>query len=155
MIEPTAAIEQLTNHQQQADMDGCFVTVSRQALEEVLDYLRTPPASQSDEALVEIARIVRDRLEDGGGCVDGPDWDWDVDECAKVADDVARAILPIITAREASAREEGIRLGIEAAAKATVIEADRSSPFGDKRFILQNITTVIRAIDPATVGEGK
>jgi hypothetical protein len=31
-----AAIEQLTNHQQQADMDGTFVTVSRQALEELL-----------------------------------------------------------------------------------------------------------------------
>lgn len=48
MIEPTAAIENLTNYQQQADMDGVLVTVSRQALEEVLDYLRTPPASQSN-----------------------------------------------------------------------------------------------------------
>lgn len=38
-LKPVAAIEQLTNHQQQADMDGTFVTVSRQALDEVLAYV--------------------------------------------------------------------------------------------------------------------
>lgn len=39
VARPDAAIENLTNHQQQADMDGTFVTVSRQALDEVLTYI--------------------------------------------------------------------------------------------------------------------
>jgi hypothetical protein len=37
---PDAAIEQLTNHQQQLDQDGVMVGVSRQALEEVLEWLK-------------------------------------------------------------------------------------------------------------------
>lgn len=40
------ALEQLCNHQQQADMDGIFVTVSRQALEEVLEALEARRALQ-------------------------------------------------------------------------------------------------------------
>lgn len=36
------AFYQLRHHQQQADMDGVFVTVSRQALEEVLDAIERP-----------------------------------------------------------------------------------------------------------------
>jgi len=36
---PAAAIENLTHHQQQADMDGTFVKVSRQALDEVLSFI--------------------------------------------------------------------------------------------------------------------
>lgn len=36
-VEP--ALYQLRHHQQQADMDGTFVTVSRQALDEVLDAI--------------------------------------------------------------------------------------------------------------------
>lgn len=51
---PTDAIENLTNFQEQADMHGEFVKVSRQALDEVLAYVtRTPPATQADDALVE------------------------------------------------------------------------------------------------------
>lgn len=36
---PEAAIENLTHHQIQCDMDGVMIQVSRQALCEVLDYL--------------------------------------------------------------------------------------------------------------------
>ena len=38
-LKPIAAIEQLTVHQQQLDMDGVFVGVSRQALDELLAYV--------------------------------------------------------------------------------------------------------------------
>jgi hypothetical protein len=38
------AVEQLTNHQEQCDMDGIMVKVSREALEEVLAALRAPEA---------------------------------------------------------------------------------------------------------------
>lgn len=44
-----AAIEQLTNHQQQLDMHGEFVGVSRQALDELLAGYTTA-LSQRDEA---------------------------------------------------------------------------------------------------------
>ena len=40
--KPTLAIENLTNHQTQADENGVIVKVSRQALDEVLEYLATP-----------------------------------------------------------------------------------------------------------------
>lgn len=40
---PTAAIEQLRDHQQQLDQDGCFVGVSRQAIDEVLQYIGEQP----------------------------------------------------------------------------------------------------------------
>lgn len=122
MLEPAAAIEQLTNHQQQADMDGVFVTVSRQALEEVLDYLRTPPTSQSGDALVEeLKRALAwhdyemsiDEIEQGGPSfrqfqrlTDGA-----YSHLAKTI------ILPIITRERAAARAEGRREGIEEAAK--------------------------------------
>lgn len=39
MSEPTAAIKNLREHQQQLDIDGIFVGVSRQALEEVLAFV--------------------------------------------------------------------------------------------------------------------
>src|SRR5690606_14654110 len=47
---PSAAIEQLRNHQKQLDADGCMVGVSRQALDEVLDALeaQAPPAGARD-----------------------------------------------------------------------------------------------------------
>lgn len=38
-VLPDDAIEHLRNHQRQLDMDGCEVGVSRQALDEVLDYI--------------------------------------------------------------------------------------------------------------------
>jgi F420-0:gamma-glutamyl ligase len=38
---PQAAIDALTNHQEQCDMDGMMVKVSRQALDEVLAYIAT------------------------------------------------------------------------------------------------------------------
>lgn len=41
VARPDAAIEALTNGQQQADMDGTFVKVSRQALDETLAYIAT------------------------------------------------------------------------------------------------------------------
>jgi len=34
-----AAMEQLRNHQQQLDADGCMVGVSRQAIDETLEYV--------------------------------------------------------------------------------------------------------------------
>ena len=36
---PFGAIQHLTEHQRQLDMDGCHVGVSRQALDEVLAYV--------------------------------------------------------------------------------------------------------------------
>lgn len=39
MQDVAPALDQLRNHQRQADMDGVFVTVSRQALDEVLDAI--------------------------------------------------------------------------------------------------------------------
>lgn len=44
---PFAAIDNLTHHQEQCDMDGVMVKVSRQALDEVLRYLSTQSPSQS------------------------------------------------------------------------------------------------------------
>lgn len=43
MSGPDEAIRQLVDHQQQADPDGERVTVSRQALEEVLAAVRSSP----------------------------------------------------------------------------------------------------------------
>ena len=39
MMRPFAAIENLKSNQEQLDMDGCRVAVSRQALEETLEFL--------------------------------------------------------------------------------------------------------------------
>lgn len=50
VARPDAAIENLTNHQQQADMDGTFVKVSRQALDEVLSYLAAMQQAQEPVA---------------------------------------------------------------------------------------------------------
>lgn len=50
VARPDAAIENLTNHQQQADMDGTFVKVSRQALDEVLTYLAAMQQAQEPVA---------------------------------------------------------------------------------------------------------
>lgn len=40
---PREAIDNLTNHQGQLDMDGTMVAVSRQALDEVLTFIRAQP----------------------------------------------------------------------------------------------------------------
>ena len=68
---PEEAIKHLTNNQRQLDMDGCEVGVSRQALDEVLDYIsRTTPSAQPvasgavDLALRDAA-CVFDRLRNG------------------------------------------------------------------------------------------
>lgn len=50
VARPDAAIENLTNHQQQADIDGTFVKVSRQALDEVLSYLAAMQQAQEPVA---------------------------------------------------------------------------------------------------------
>lgn len=68
MIRPDAAIEQLSRHQTQCDIDGVMVQVSRQALDEVLAYLaaaaeaasRLPPEK-------EIRALIDDFIV--------PDWD--------------------------------------------------------------------------------
>lgn len=39
MMRPHKAIQSLDNHQEQLDHDGVMVGVSRQALQEVLDYI--------------------------------------------------------------------------------------------------------------------
>lgn len=39
MMKPYDAIDNLKTNQSQLDMDGCMVAVSRQALEETLEYL--------------------------------------------------------------------------------------------------------------------
>lgn len=59
--EPVAAYQWLRENQQQADMDGCMVTVSRQALDELLDaYQRTltHPASVPSVTREQIAAII-------------------------------------------------------------------------------------------------
>lgn len=49
------AVENLRQHQRQLDMDGIFVGVSRQALDEVLDYIEADrEAIRADE----VAKIV-------------------------------------------------------------------------------------------------
>ena len=40
IIFPREAMDNLTNHQGQLDMDGIIVAVSRQALDEVLTFIR-------------------------------------------------------------------------------------------------------------------
>jgi hypothetical protein len=45
-VLPQAAIDNLTNHQEQCDMDGCMIKVSRQAMDEVLTYLALSSKNQ-------------------------------------------------------------------------------------------------------------
>jgi len=104
----------------------------------------TPPASQSDEALVEeLARLLSNRhglifdevcgyADDGeecdsSTCMGAMDEDHDVEWNRESYRRDARAILPILTAREAAARAEGRREGIEEAAK--VIQKRMDSRF--------------------------
>lgn len=54
---PDEAINCLTNNQKQLDFDGIEVGVSRQALEEVLDYIRADKVIPEGYALVPIERI--------------------------------------------------------------------------------------------------
>ncbi len=49
MTRPQAAIDALTNHQVQCDEDGVMIQVSRQALDEVLTYLRAPALDEKAE----------------------------------------------------------------------------------------------------------
>lgn len=49
MTRPQAAIDALTNHQVQCDEDGVMTQVSRQALDEVLAYLRATPLDEQKE----------------------------------------------------------------------------------------------------------
>jgi hypothetical protein len=48
-IRPQAAIDNLTNYQEQCDMDGVMVQVSRQALCEILEYLKTVDAGMLEK----------------------------------------------------------------------------------------------------------
>jgi hypothetical protein len=50
---PQAAIDNLTNHQEQCDADGCMIKVSRQALDEVLAYLDATSVSRPHRGAVE------------------------------------------------------------------------------------------------------
>jgi hypothetical protein len=45
---PVEAIKNLREYQKQLDMDGCHVGVSRQALDEVLDYIDRAPSPTAD-----------------------------------------------------------------------------------------------------------
>lgn len=56
-LKPIAAIEQLTMHQQQLDMDGVFVGVSRQALDEVLAYVTRADGWQDIADAPELERV--------------------------------------------------------------------------------------------------
>jgi predicted nuclease with TOPRIM domain len=59
-----AAIKHLRENQQQMDMDGIIVGVSRQALEEALDHITTLEAELAElEAENEALREDRERLE--------------------------------------------------------------------------------------------
>jgi hypothetical protein len=48
MTRPQAAIDALTSHQVQCDEDGVMIQVSRQALDEVLQYLAAPLDEQRE-----------------------------------------------------------------------------------------------------------
>lgn len=113
--------------------DRCYFGSTNDAdrLREIADWLeanfrRTPPASQSDEALVEeLARALSRRhglifdevcgYEAGGEecdsstCIGAMDEDHDVEWNRESYRRDARAILPIIATREAAARAEGRR----------------------------------------------
>lgn len=115
-LKPEAAIYQLTNHQQQADMDGVLITVSRQALEEVLDYLARPePATPAgDEELVEemlkligVQKFDVWRQENYSG--EHREWkeEHTLPEGSTLGESICRAILPIIHRREAAALADG------------------------------------------------
>lgn len=103
--------------------DRCYFGSTNDAdrLREIADWLeanfrRTPPASQSDEALVEELAMIICRGGGRGLCVGF----CHAKRCADAIEqysDTARAILPIITAHQASARAEGKREGIEEAAE--------------------------------------
>lgn len=60
---PSEAIEQLRSHQQQLDMDGVIVGVSRQAIEEVLAYIKSL-LSARDVALEEAAKVAEQVRDD-------------------------------------------------------------------------------------------
>ena len=66
---PREAVEQLTNHQEQCDFDGVMVKVSRQALDEVLEFIRALPIPESKtdaavKALVEALKIASQWMPD-------------------------------------------------------------------------------------------
>ena len=88
--------------------DRCYLgsTNDAERLREIANWLetkfrRTLPTRQSDEALVELVNVI-------GDCCD--------ELHISQVNQLARAILPILTARESSARAEGRREGIEEAA---------------------------------------
>lgn len=61
VARPDAAIENLTHHQQQSDMDGTFVKVSRQALDEVLSFIaamQPAPQWQGIESAPDLERVI-------------------------------------------------------------------------------------------------
>lgn len=60
--KPEGAIEQLTNHQQQMDMDGIIVGVSRQALDEVLAYVATRPEASHIGPTAELVELVANKI---------------------------------------------------------------------------------------------
>lgn len=73
---PDAAIDNLANHQTQADMDGVLVTVSRQALDETLGYLaalRQSPDSRL-AALEEVAKAARELIAVSDATGDHVQW---------------------------------------------------------------------------------
>ena len=59
---PSGAIDQLTNHQTQLDVDGIFVGVSRQALDELLTFaasaLELQERLENPETVEEVARAI-------------------------------------------------------------------------------------------------
>ena len=71
MKKPTEAIENLRNSQQQLDMDACQVGVSRQALEEALEW-----AEWSYNRIVKLEKEVDDLETE---LVNGPDDDDDLE----------------------------------------------------------------------------
>lgn len=73
------------------------------------DLTRTQPAPVEQD-VERVAAVISDAFEDGGGLVDGPDWDWDRREAEKVIRMCAERIVSTLT----PARAEGFKAGVEA-----------------------------------------
>lgn len=123
--------------------DRCYLGSTNDAdrLREIADWLetkfrRTPPAIQSDDALVEeLAQLIEAALTRHGV----PDYKFE-----GTYDD-ARSFLPIIAAREATARAKGRREGIEEAAK---VADDIAAKWGmdNRKWAVANAAKSIRAL---------
>lgn len=103
-----------------------------------------PPATQADDALVEIAQMLQDMMEQMHG-ISLSSSSWDA---------VAGTLKPIIQRREAAAHAAG-RAEREVEVVAMIAEAiEPCSPHGDKRFILQALKDAIERGQHGSLSRG-